>query len=83
MKKLYLICGLLFLVIAGLSGCANKNNGVPLRSVKYYIKHKKQMKAMIKECNKIPNKTAYKIQATHLGMDCANANSAQSSLEQY
>jgi type IV pilus biogenesis protein CpaD/CtpE len=83
MKKLYLIFGLLFLVTAGLSGCANKDNSVPLHSVKYYTKHQKQMTAMIKECNKIPNKTAYKIQATHLGMDCANANSAQSSLEQY
>jgi len=88
-KKLYLVFGVLFLVVAGLSGCANKYNSVPLHSVKYYSKHKKQMKAMIKKCQKVEaNLSAEaekeksfsvisKFQKTTLYKDCNNASAAQ------
>ena len=42
-----------FSLSLSLYGCANKYNSVPLRSEKYYVKHKKQFKATLKECNKI------------------------------
>ena len=87
MKKIKLAILVLTVGVLGLGlyGCANKNNGVPLRSVKYYKKHKKQMTAMLKECNKIHPKIQSpgqlkRFAASNLSKDCQNANLAADSL---
>ncbi|MCL4322587.1 MAG: EexN family lipoprotein [Deltaproteobacteria bacterium] len=53
-KKLYLVFGLLFLVTAGLSGCAKSNPAAVYHSYSYYMKHKKLAKATYEACEKIP-----------------------------
>ena len=87
MKKIKLVILVLTVGVLGLGlyGCANKNNSVPLRSVKYYKKHKKQMTAMLEECNKIHPKIKSpgqlkRFAASNLSKDCQNANLAADSL---
>ena len=79
-----------FSLSLSLYGCANKYNSVPVRSVKYYRKHQKQMAAMNKECGKIYKRTRMagfpdgqggfrryvKFSKSNLGKDCINASLA-------
>ena len=88
MKKIKLVLiGLTVGVLGlGLYGCANKNNSVPLRSVKYYEKHQKQMTAMLKNCNNIQTKFTSRSQvegflSSNMGKDCSNAGAAQQTVE--
>ncbi|MCL4321996.1 MAG: EexN family lipoprotein [Deltaproteobacteria bacterium] len=53
MKKLFLIAGVIFTGLA-LSGCAKSNPANNYHSYKYYEKHKKQAKATLDACQKIP-----------------------------
>ena len=87
MKKIKLVILILtvFSLSLSLYGCANKYNSVPLRSVKYYKNHQKQMAAMNKKCNKIFNERIrrfnfynwkLKFYKTNLGKDCFNASQA-------
>ena len=93
MKKIKLVILILtvFSLSLSLYGCANKYNSVPVRSVKYYRNHQKQMIAMNKKCERIykrmqmtgmPGMTGrgferYKIfSKSNLGKDCINASIA-------
>ena len=84
MKKIKLVILILtvFSLSLSLYGCANKYNSVPLRSVKYYRKHQKQMIAMNKRCTKlhIPANASIsefkRLISSNIAQDCANAQTA-------
>ncbi|RZD16687.1 MAG: hypothetical protein EVJ46_00145 [Candidatus Acididesulfobacter guangdongensis] len=76
MKKLYLIFGALFLVVAGLSGCAKNNQVNNYHSYSYYMKHKKQAKTIYKACENNPkfvNQNSKKFDLSKANENCFNA----------
>lgn len=84
MKRMYLVFGLLFFVVAGLSGCSNssnKYNSVLLHSVKYYEKHHNLAGEMANHCLKIAShiyslSKRKEFMETNLGKDCRNVYTA-------
>ncbi len=75
MKNYFLIFGIV--IFAGLlSGCAKSNPVNNYHSYKYYQNHKKQAKAVLKMCEKIPafvKQNSKKFDLSKVNENCFNA----------